>query len=128
MPATADSLQADLLNAPPGCRGLPAVDLDLLSTEATLLAEEFGQVGGDWHSSTKMVRRLQNRFAVAAPREGEDASDAADAQKEVQAIGEFILARGGKDISSPGKVWSYVPQPALAKVAGSTEPAEKMRS
>ena len=71
MPATADSLQADLLNAPPGRRGLPAVDLDLLSTKATLLAKEFGQVvGGDWHA-TKMVRRLRNRFSVAAPREGE---------------------------------------------------------
>ncbi|OLP83466.1 hypothetical protein AK812_SmicGene35800 [Symbiodinium microadriaticum] len=93
VPATSDALvapttgwravrcfPADLLNAPPGRRGLPAVDLDLLSTKATLLAKEFGQVvGGDWHA-TKM-----------------DASDAADAQKEIQAIGDLILARGGKD-------------------------------
>ena len=66
----------------------------MLTTKASLLAEEFGQVGGDWHP-TRMVRRLRTRFTVAALKEGDD-GDVADAQKEIQAIGELILALGGK--------------------------------
>ena len=38
-------------------------ELDMLTTKASLLAEEFGQVGGDWHP-TRMVRRLRTRFSV----------------------------------------------------------------
>ena len=61
-----------------------SVELDGLTTKASLLAEEFGQVGGDWHP-TRMVRRLRARFTAAALREGDDGDDA-DVQKEIQAI------------------------------------------
>ena len=44
---------------------LSSAELDGLATKASLLAEEFGQVGGDWHP-TKMVRRLRARFTAAA--------------------------------------------------------------
>ncbi|CAE6973320.1 pol [Symbiodinium sp. CCMP2592] len=46
-----------------------AGELAMLTTKATLLAEEFAQVGGDWHP-TRMVRRLRSRFAVAALMQG----------------------------------------------------------
>ena len=81
-----------------------SVELDRLTTKASLLAEEFGQVGGDWHP-TRMVRRLRARFTAAALREGDDGDDA-DVQKEIQAIGELILALGGKESASADKVWS----------------------
>ena len=70
----------------------------MLTTKASLLAEEFGQVGGDWHP-TRMVRRLRTRFTVAALKEGDD-GDVADAQKEIQAIGELILSLGGRQSAS----------------------------
>ena len=79
--------------------------LDVLSTKATILADEFGQVGGDWHP-TKMVRRLRTRFSVPALRTGEDPDDAHDNQQEIKCIGELILALGGKESSSKEKVWS----------------------
>ena len=80
-----------------------SVELDRLTTKASLLAEEFGQVGGDWHP-TRMVRRLRARFTAAALKEGDDGDDA-DVQKEIQAIGELILALGGKQSASADKVW-----------------------
>ena len=43
-----------------------SAELDMLTTKASLLAEEFGQVGGDWHPTIRMVRRLRTRFSVAA--------------------------------------------------------------
>ena len=73
-------------------------ELDMLTTKASLLAEEFGQVGGDWRP-TRMVRRLRTRFTVAALKEGDD-GDVADAQKEIQAIGELILSLGGRQSAS----------------------------
>ena len=107
-------------------------DLDALSTKATLLADEFSKIGGDWHP-TKMVRRLRTRFSVAALRGGEDPEDAEEIQREIQCIGELILALGGKESSSQGKVWSSpsdvpveavgprspgLPQPATASGLG----------
>ena len=89
----------------------------MLTTKASLLAEEFGQVGGDWHP-TRMVRRLRTRFR--ALKEGDD-GDVADAQKEIQAIGpigELILALGGKQSASADKVWTSVPPGA----AGASPP------
>ena len=79
-------------------------ELDMLTTKASLLAEEFGQVGGDWHP-TRMVRRLRTRFSVAALKEGVD-GEAAEIQKEIQAIRELILALGGRQSASADKVWS----------------------
>ncbi|CAE7226703.1 unnamed protein product, partial [Symbiodinium sp. CCMP2456] len=67
---------------------------DLLTTKASRLAEEFGQVGGDWHP-TRVVRRLRARFSVAALMEGDD-GDAAEIEKEIQTIGELILAAAGR--------------------------------
>ena len=61
--------------------------LDVLSTKAPILADEFG----DWRP-TKMVRRLRTRFSVAALRTGEDPDDAHDNQQEIKCIGELILA------------------------------------
>ena len=112
VPATAESLQADLREMfrpdqePVGeyltrisrivlalrAHGvaISSAELDGLATKASLLAEEFGQVGGDWHP-TRMVRRLRARFAAAALKEGDDADDV-DVQKEIQAIGELIIA------------------------------------
>ena len=107
-------------------------DLDALSTKATLLADEFSKIGGDWHP-TKMVRRLRTRFSVAALRGGEDPEDAEEIQREIQCIGELILALGGKESSSQEKVWSSpsdvpveavgprspgLPQPATASGLG----------
>ena len=63
---------------------ISSAELDGLAAKASLLAEEFGQVGGDWHP-TKMVRRLRARFAATALREGDDGDDG-DVQKEIQAI------------------------------------------
>ena len=85
VPGTAESLQADLRalhrpdQEPARAHGIvvDAGALDVLSTKATILADEFGQVGGDWHP-TKMVRRLRTRFSVAALRTGEDPDDAHD--------------------------------------------------
>ena len=81
-----------------------SVELGRLTTKASLLAEEFGQVGGDWHP-TRMVRRLRARFTAAALKEGDDGDDA-EVQNEIQAIGELILALGGKQSASADKVWS----------------------
>ena len=94
VPATAESLQADLREMfrpdqePVGdyltrisrivlalrAHGvtISSAELDGLATKASLLSEEFGQVGGDWHP-TRMVRRLRARFAAAALKEGDDA-------------------------------------------------------
>ena len=44
---------------------ISSAELDGLAAKASLLAEEFGQVGSDWHP-TKMVRRLRARFTAAA--------------------------------------------------------------
>ena len=75
------------------------------SRRTSLLAEEFGQVGGDWHP-TRMVRRLRARFTAAALKEGDDGDDA-DVQKEIQAIGELILALGGKP-GAAARAWRSV--------------------
>ena len=99
---------------------ISSAELDGLATKASLLAEEFGQVGGDWHP-TRMVRRLRARFAAAALKEGDDA-DAVDVQKEIQAIGELIIALGGKQSASADKVWSS-PSDVPPGAAGATPPA-----
>ena len=126
VPATAESLQADLremfrpdqepvadyltrisrivLALRAHGVAISSAELDGLATKASLLAEEFGQVGGDWHP-TRMVRRLRARFTAAALKEGDDGDDA-DVQKEIQAIGELIIALGGKQSASADKVWS----------------------
>ena len=126
VPATAESLQADLremfrpdqepvadyltrisrivLALRAHGVAVSSAELDGLATKASLLAEEFGQVGGDWHP-TRMVRRLRARFTAAALKEGDDGDDA-DVQKEIQAIGELILALDGKQSASADKVWS----------------------
>ena len=81
-------------------------ELEKLTMKATLLAEEFRKIGGDWRP-TRMVRALRARFSAAALRTGsEEPMDAEESQKEIQAIGELILALGGRESSSPGKVWS----------------------
>ena len=62
-------------------------ELEKLTTKATLLAEEFAKIGGDWHP-TRMVRALRARFSAAALRTGtEEPVDAEASQKEIQAIG-----------------------------------------
>ena len=141
VPATAESLQADLREMfrpdqePVGdyltrisrivlalrAHGvaISSAELDGLATKASLLAE-FGQVGGDWHP-TRMVRRLRARFAAAALKEGDDADDV-DVQKEIQAIGELIIALGGKQSASADKVWSS-PSDVPPEAAGATPPA-----
>ena len=141
VPATAESLQADLREMfrpdqePVGdyltrisrivlalrAHGvaISSAELDGLATKASLLAEEFGQVGGDWHP-TRMVRRLRARFAAAALKEGDDADDV-DVQKEIQAIGELIIALGGKQSASADKVWSS-PSDVPPGAAGATPP------
>ena len=81
-------------------------ELEKLTMKATLLAEEFGKIGGDWHP-TRMIRALRARCLAAALRTGsEEPMDAEESQKEIQAIGELILALGGRESSSPGKVWN----------------------
>ena len=81
-------------------------ELEKLTTKATLLAEEFAKIGGDWHP-TRMVRALRARFSAAALRTGtEGPVDAEESHKEIQAIGELILGLGGRESNSPGKVWS----------------------
>ena len=81
-------------------------ELEKLTMKATLLAEEFAKIGGDWHP-TRMVRALRARFSAAALRTGtEEAVDAEECQKkEIQAIGELILVLGGRS-NRAGKVWS----------------------
>ena len=138
VPATAESLQADLREMfrpdqePVGeyltrisrivlalrAHGvaISSAELDGLATKASLLAEEFGQVGGDWRP-TRMVRRLRARFAAAALKEGDDV----DVQKEIQAIGELIIALGGKQSASADKVWSS-PSHVPPGAAGATPP------
>ena len=70
-----------------------------LTTKATLLAEEFAKIGGDWHP-TRMVRALRASFSAAALRTGtEEPVDVEESQKEIQAIGELILALGGRAIA-----------------------------
>ena len=142
VPATAESLQADLREMfrpdqePVGeyltrisrivlalrAHGvaISSAELDGLATKASILAEEFGQVGGDWHP-TRMVRRLRARFAAAALKEGDDADDV-DVQKEIQAIGELIIALGGKQSASADKVWSS-PSDVPPGAGGATPPA-----
>ena len=72
-------------------------ELEKLTTKATLLAEEFAKIGGDWHP-TRMVRALRARFSAAALRTGtEEPVDAEESQKEIQAIGELILGLGGRE-------------------------------
>ena len=57
-------------------------ELEKLTTKATLLAEEFAKIGGDWHP-TRMVRALRVRFSAAALRTGtEEPVDAEESQKE----------------------------------------------
>ena len=74
-------------------------ELEKLTTKATLLAEEFAKIGGDWHP-TRMVRALRARFSAAALRTGtEEPVDVEESQKEIQAIGELILALGGRAIA-----------------------------
>ena len=141
VPATAESLQADLremfrpdqepvadyltrisrivLALRAHGVAISSAELDGLATKASLLAEEFGQVGGDWHP-TRMVRRLRARFAAAALKEGDDADDV-DVQKEIQAIGELIIALGGKQSASADKVWSS-PSDVPPEAAGASPP------
>ena len=141
VPATAESLQADLRemfrpDQEPVADYLTRIsrivlvlrvhgvaiasaELDGLATKASLLAEEFGQVGGDWHP-TRMVRRLRARFTAAALKEG-DEGDNADVQKEIQAIGELIIALGGKQSASADKVWSS-PSDVPPRAAGASPP------
>ena len=141
VPATAESLQADLremygpdqepvaayltrisrivLALRAHGVAISSAELDGLATKASLLAEEFGQVGGDWHP-TKMVRRLRARFTAAALREGDDGDDG-DVQKEIQAIGELIIALGGKQSASADKVWSS-PSDVPAEAVGASPP------
>ena len=141
VPATAESLQADLRemfrpDQEPVAEYLTRIsrivlalrahgvaissaELDGLATKASLLAEEFGQVGGDWHP-TRMVRRLRARFTAAALKEGDDGDDA-DVQKEIQAIGELIIALGGKQNASADKVWSS-PSDVPPGAAGASPP------
>ena len=141
VPATAESLQADLremyrpdqepvadyltrisrivLALRAHGVAVSSVELDTLTTKASLLAEEFGQVGGDWHP-TRMVRRLRARFTAAALKEGDDGDDA-DVQKEIQAIGELILALGGRQSASADKVWSS-PSDVHSGAAGASPP------
>ena len=141
VPATAESLQADLremfrpdqepvadyltrisrivLALRAHGVAISSAELDGLATKATLLAEEFGQVGGDWHP-TRMVRRLRARFAAAALKEGDDGDDV-DVQKEIQAIGELIIALGGKQSASADKVWSS-PSDIPPGAAGASPP------
>ena len=64
----------------------------MLTTKATLLSEEFGQVGGDWHP-TRMARHLRTR---------------GDARRRFRALGELILALGGRQsgaasVADPGQ-------------------------
>ena len=74
-------------------------ELEKLTTKATLLAEEFAKIGGDWHP-TRMVRALRARFSAAALRTGtEEPVDVEESQKEIQAIGKLILALGGRAIA-----------------------------
>ena len=81
-------------------------ELEKLTTKATLLAEEFAKIAGNWHP-TRMVRALRARFSTAALRTGtEEPVGAEESQKEIQAIGELILGLGGRESNSPGKVWS----------------------
>ena len=141
VPATAESLQADLremfrpdqepvadyltrisrivLALRAHGVAISSAELDGLATKASLLAEEFGQVGGDWHP-TRMVRRLRARFTAAALKEGDDGDDA-DVQKEIQAIGELIIALGGKQSASADKVWSS-PSDVPPGAAGASPP------
>ena len=138
VPATAESLQADLremyrpdqepvaayltrlsrivLALRAHGVAISSAELDGLAAKASLLAEEFGQVGSDWHP-TKMVRRLRARFTAAALREGDDG----DVQKEIQAIGELIIALGGKQSASADKVWSS-PSDVPAEAVGASPP------
>ena len=138
MPATAESLQADLremyrpdqepvaayltrisrivLALRAHGVAISSAELDGLAAKASLLAEEFGQVGGDWHP-TKMVRRLRARFTAEALKEGDDG----DVQKEIQAIGELIIALGGKQSASADKVWSS-PSDVPAEAVGASPP------
>ena len=67
-----------------------------------------------------MVRRLRARFAAAALREGDDGDDG-DVQKEIQAIGELIIALGGKQSASADKVWSS-PSDVPAGAVGASPP------
>ena len=58
---------------------------------------------------------------AAALKEGDDADDV-DVQKEIQAIGELIIALGGKQSASADKVWSS-PSDVPPGAAGATPPA-----
>ena len=126
VPATAESLQADLremyrpdqepvaayltrlsrivLALRAHGVAISSAELDGLAAKASLLAEEFGQVGGDWHP-TKMVRRLRARFTAAALREGDDG----DVQKEIQAIGELIIASAASRALAPIRFGAPLP-------------------
>ena len=130
VPATAESLQADLremfrpdqepvadyltrisrivLALRVHGVAISSAELDGLATKASLLAEEFGQVGGDWHPTWML-------------KEG-DEGDNADVQKEIQAIGELIIALGGKQSASADKVWSS-PSDVPPGAAGASPPA-----
>ena len=56
-------------------------ELEKLTTKATLLAEEFGKLGRDWHP-TWMVRAPRARFSAGALRTGaEEPVDAEESQK-----------------------------------------------
>ena len=65
-----------------------------------------------------MVRRLRARFTAAALKEGDDGDDG-DVQKEIQAIGELIIALGGKQSASADKVWSS-PSDVPAEAVGAS--------
>ena len=92
-------------------------ELEKLTTKATLLAEEFAKIGGDWHP-TRMVRALRARFSAAALRTGtEEPVDAEESQKEIQAIGELILGLGGAKAIA---LKSHPPQTALSPKATNT--------
>ena len=94
-------------------------ELEKLTTKATLLAEEFAKIGGDWHP-TRMVHALRARFSAAALRTGtEEPVDAEESQKEIQAISKLILALGGRESSRFGKVWSS-PSDVLVAALGAS--------
>ena len=80
-------------------------ELEKLTTKATLLAEEFAKIGGDWHP-TRMVRALRARFSAAGAENGNRGASGRGRVSEGnpgywRAYPCFRWPR-----NSPGKVWS----------------------
>ena len=84
---------------------------------------------------TRMVRRLRARFTAAALKEG-DEGDNADVQKEIQAIGELIIALGGKQSAStdksspsdvcPGAAGASLPPTAFSPPVAGRRPVRRL--